>query len=223
MSAFIDTISNWINSMPIGALYALLGIVAFIEGIFPPVPADIVVALGSFLAARRGADLTITAACIVVGSVAGAMVVYSAARRFGAAWLHTRLKRAGIDNLEQRLEVMYSKYGMTALFVSRFLPGLRAVCPPMAGATRVPPIRTAFVFLLASAIWYGAIAWIAFRVGDDWEQMQRSVKHFARQVGIVAAVAAALFAGIVIIVLRRRAARRVAEAVQGKEAGQKES
>ena len=223
MSAFIDTISNWINSMPIGALYALLGIVAFIEGIFPPVPADIVVALGSFLAARRGADLTITAACIVVGSVAGAMVVYSAARRFGAAWLHTRLKRAGIDNLEQRLEVMYSKYGMTALFVSRFLPGLRAVCPPMAGATRVPPIRTAFVFLLASAIWYGAIAWIAFRVGDDWEQMQRSVKHFARQVGIVAAVAAALFAGIVIIVLRRRATRRVAEAVQGKEAGQKES
>ena len=218
MADFLAAISAWLNSLPLGALYALLGVTAFIEGIFPPVPADIVVALGSFLAARRGANLTITAACIVVGSVAGAMVVYAVARQFGAAWLHMRLKKAGIDNLEKRLEVMYSKYGMTALFVSRFLPGLRAVCPPMAGATRIPPVRTALVFFVASAIWYGAIAAIAFRVGDDWDQMQKSVKHFARQVGLVAFFAAALFAVIVLIVVRRRAHARVAEALALEEA-----
>ena len=218
MADFLAAISAWLNSLPLGALYALLGITAFIEGIFPPVPADIVVALGSFLAARRGANLTITAACIVVGSVAGAMVVYAVARQFGAAWLHMRLKKAGIDNLEKRLEVMYSKYGMTALFVSRFLPGLRAVCPPMAGATRIPPVRTALVFFVASAIWYGAIAAIAFRVGDDWDQMQKSVKHFARQVGLVAFFAAALFAAVVLIVVRRRAHARVAEALALEEA-----
>ena len=181
MSAFLDTLQDWVATLPIGGLYAVLGVIAFIEGIFPPVPADVVVALGSFLAARRGASFTATAASIVIGSVAGAMVVYAVARRFGAEWLHERLKKAGIDNLEQRLEVMYSEYGMTALFVSRFLPGLRAVTPPMAGATRIPPIRTTFVFLLASSVWYGAIAWIAFTVGDDWVQMQRMVRRFARQ------------------------------------------
>jgi membrane protein DedA with SNARE-associated domain len=218
MADFLASISRWIDSLPLGALYGLLGLTAFIEGIFPPVPADLVVALGSFLAARRGANLTITAACIVVGSVGGAMVVYGVARRFGAAWLHMRLKRAGIDNLEKRLEVMYSRYGMTALFVSRFLPGLRAVCPPMAGATRVPPVRTAIVFLLASSIWYGMIAAIAFRVGDDWDTMQKSVKHFARQVGLVAFFAAALFGVVVLIVVRRRARERVAQALAIKEA-----
>jgi hypothetical protein len=67
------------------------------------------------------------------------------------------------------------------------------------------------VFLLASSIWYGAIAWIAFRVGDDWVAMQLAVRHFARRVGVVALVAAALFAIIVVIVLRRRAAERLAE------------
>jgi membrane protein DedA with SNARE-associated domain len=218
MTDFLAAISRWIDSLPLGALYALLGITAFIEGIFPPVPADLVVALGSFLAARRGANLAITATCIVVGSVGGAMVVYAVARKFGAAWLHMRLKKAGIDNLEKRLEVMYSRYGMTALFVSRFLPGLRAVCPPMAGATRVPPIRTTVVFLLASGIWYGAIAAIAFRVGDDWDAMQKSVKHFARQVGLVAFFAAALLAVAVLIVVRRRARERLADALAVKEA-----
>ncbi|NBW64736.1 DedA family protein [bacterium] len=213
MNALLDTLQGWIGTLPIGGLYALLGTIAFIEGIFPPLPADVVVALGSFLAARRGASFPLTAASIVVGSVAGAMVVYSVARRYGAVWLHERLKRAGIDNLEQRLEVMYSKYGMTALFVSRFLPGLRAITPPMAGATRIPPVRTALVFLLASAVWYGAISWIAFTVGDDWEQMQRIVRQFARRVGVVAAIAAGLIAIIVMIVLRRRAADKVAAAL----------
>ena len=214
MEALLDALSNWVNGLSIPTLYWLLGTVAFIEGIFPPLPADVVVALGSFIAARRGANFQITAASIVVGSVAGAMVVYAIARRFGAEWLHARLRKAGIDNLEQRLEVMYSRYGMVALFVSRFLPGLRAITPPMAGATRVPPVRTALVFLISSAIWYGAIAWIAFQVGDDWEAMQKSVGRFARQVGLVAAVAAGLIAVIVIIVVRRRASARIADALR---------
>jgi membrane protein DedA with SNARE-associated domain len=209
----LGSIARWLNTIPVGGLYVLLGLAAFVEGIFPPVPADLVVAIGSFLAARRGANLEITAGSIVIGSVAGAMVVYAIARRFGSDWLHMRLRKAGIENLEQRLEHMYSHYGMTALFVSRFLPGLRAITPPMAGATRVPPFRTAFVFLLASGIWYGAIAFIAFRVGDDWDQMQRNVRHFARQVGLVAFFAFSLFALVVLLVLRRRAAQKVADAL----------
>jgi negative regulator of sigma E activity len=75
-------------------------------------------------------------------------------------------------------------------------------------------VRTALVFLLASAIWYGAIAWIAFQVGDDWEAMQKTVRHFARQVGLVAVFAAALIAAIVIIVVRRQAAAKIAEALK---------
>jgi membrane protein DedA with SNARE-associated domain len=211
VATFLDSVSNWVATIPIGALYALLGLAAFIEGIFPPVPADLVVALGSFVAARRGASLPVTAGCIVAGSVGGAMVIYAIVRRFGASWLHARLKKAGIDNVEKRLEMMYSHYGMTALFVSRFLPVFRAVAPPMAGALRIPPLRTAAVFVLASTIWYGAIAWIAFRVGDDWTVMQAAVRHFARRVGVVALVAAALFAIVVFIALRRRAADRLAE------------
>ncbi len=219
MTDLVNAMSGWLASIPLWELYAMLGLMAFIEGIFPPVPADVVVALGSFLAARRGANLFVTSSSIVVGSVAGAMVVYAVARRYGAAWLHAKLKKAGIDNLEQRLEVMYSRYGLTALFVSRFLPGLRAVTPPMAGATRVPPIRTTLVFLAASAIWYGAIAWIAFRVGDDWDAMQRSVRHFARQVGIVAFFAAGIFAALVVVIVRRRASARLAKVIDDATSG----
>ena len=69
------------------------------------------------------------------------------------------------------------------------------------------------------SVWYGAIAWIAFTVGDDWVQMQRMVRRFARQVGVVAAIAAGLIALIAIFVLRRRAAARVAAALERSESG----
>jgi membrane protein DedA with SNARE-associated domain len=218
LSHWLDAIQAWVNALPLAGLYALLGAMAFIEGIFPMVPADAVVAFGSFLAARRGAQLWLTAGSIVAGSVAGAMVVYAVARRYGAAWLHARLRKAGIDNLEQRLEVMYSEYGMMALFISRFLPGLRAVCPPMAGATRIPPVRTALVFLLASGIWYGAIAWIAFRVGGDWDQMQASVRHFANRVGSAALILALVATVVALVVVRRRRAAAAAAAAAAAEA-----
>ena len=187
---------------------------------FLPVPADLVVALGSFLAARRGASLPATAACIVPEASAARWWCTESSAKFGANWLHARLKKAGIDNVEKRLEMMYSHYGMTALFVSRFLPVFRAVAPPMAGAMRIPPVRTAGMFVLASAIWYGAIAWIAFRVGDDWLVMQTAVRHFARRVGVVALVAAMLFAIIVFIVVKRRAAERLAEVLAAEQTGE---
>lgn len=204
MIELLDVLQAWVDGTPLVTLYLLLGIVAFVEGIFPPVPADVVVAFGSFLAARRGADYSLTTLSIVLGSVGGSMTVYAIARRFGSEWLHARLRKAGVENLEQRLEVMYSRYGMTALFVSRFVPGLRALAPPMSGATRIPPIRTAIVFFLASGVWYGAIALIAFRVGDDWEQLQRRIRGFTRGAGLSAVVVALALVLVAAFVIRRR-------------------
>ena len=48
MSGILD----WLETLPVAALYAALAIIAAIENIIPPVPADTVVAFGSFLAAR---------------------------------------------------------------------------------------------------------------------------------------------------------------------------
>jgi hypothetical protein len=47
--------------------------------------------------------------------------------------------------------------------------------------------------------------------------MQVAVRHFARRVGVVALVAAALFAIVVFIAVRRGAAERLAEALAAEE------
>ena len=185
---------DWVNSLDIGTLYVLLGVVAFVESIFPPAPADVVVAFGAFYAARRNAEFWPVVVAIVVGSVLGSLVVYAVARRFGADWMHARLRRFHMLNAEEKLEGLYAHYGLAALFVSRFVPGLRAVVSPMAGAMRVPVLRYTAVTALACTIWYGLIIWIAFRVGSDWETVKASLHVVGLRVGIIAAVAIAVLA-----------------------------
>jgi len=164
-----------------------------VESIFPPAPADVVVAFGAFYAARRGAEFGPVVGAIVLGSVIGSLVVYAVARRYGADWMHAQLRRLHLLNAEEKLEGLYHHYGLAALFVSRFVPGLRAVVSPMAGALRVKVIRYLAVIALACTIWYGLIIWMAFRVGSDWETVKESLHVVGLRIGLTA--------GILIVVL----------------------
>ena len=194
----------WLSGLPPAALYAALAIVAAAENIFPPLPADTVVAFGAFLAARGDATLLGAFLATWIGNVGGAVLVYAAGRRYGTQYAHTWLARFGGGSRESRLESMYARRGIVALFLSRFIPGLRALVPPFAGALRVPAIRATLAIAIASGIWYGIVTLIAYRVGSNWEALQSRL----RDAGLTAALVAGAIATIVIgwfLIKRRRA------------------
>lgn len=182
----MDHLIEYLGRLSPAALYALLGVATFIEGVFPPAPSDVIVAVGAFLAARRGMNLHVTIAVIVGGMTLGATVVYWFARRYGSVWMHGQLKRFGVDTAERRLEALYGRYGLGALFLGRFVPGLRMLVPPVAGMLRVPFLPAIILIFLASLIWYGLIAALAFRVGSDWEVFWVASRRLLRRVGLTA-------------------------------------
>jgi membrane protein DedA with SNARE-associated domain len=193
---------DWLSGLPPFALYAALAVVAASENIFPPLPADSVVAFGAFLAARGHATLVGAFLATWLGNVSGALLVYGLGRRFGTSYAQRWLARFGSEKNEQRLERMYAQRGIAALFLSRFIPGVRALVPPFAGAVRVPVLRAALAIAVASGIWYGIVTWIAYNVGSDWDALQARL----RSAGITAALVAG---GIVVLIaawyiLRRR-------------------
>ena len=199
----MEGVQEWLTSLPPAVLYLVLALVAAVENIFPPIPADTVVAFGAFLAARGHATLFGAFASTLGGNVAGAMGMYAAGRRYGAGRLQRRL---AAGTAAERLEGLYAHYGLIALFVSRFLPGVRALVPPFAGALRIPPWRVFMIFCGASAIWYGAITLIAYRVGADWPTLQAKMHGWQRSFVIAAAIVAVI--GVVAWLIARRRARR---------------
>lgn len=185
----MDSFFAWLNTVPIGTLYLALAVVAAIENVFPPIPADTVVAIGSFLAARGRGSIVAVFLATWAGNVTSAMLMYWLGARYGAARLEQRLLGEKAPGAEQRLSRLYGRYGVMALFASRFVPGVRALVPPFAGALRVPPIRAGLAIASASAIWYGTVSYLGFTIGGNWQRVTQLISDYGR---ILAAVAGTL-------------------------------
>ena len=197
---------SWLEGLQPSTLYAALAVVAAAENVFPPLPADTVVAFGAFLAARGQATLVGAFLATWLGNVGGALLVYALGRRYGVQYAHEWMVRFGGGAGESRLKRMYERRGILALFLSRFIPGLRALVPPFAGALRVPPVHATLAIAIASAIWYGIVTIIAYRVGSDWDALQARL----RSAGVTAALIAGGLAVLAIgwYLIRRRRARQ---------------
>lgn len=201
----MQSLLDWLLTLPAGILYAVLATAAGIENVIPPFPSDVVVAFGSFVAAQGQGTMLGVFLSVWVGNFAGAMLVYALGRRYGAERLERRLAGKHAQTVDTRLRTLFKKYGMPAVFVSRFVPGVRAVVPAFAGALRLSVLWTAAMIATASGIWYGLITVIAFRVGSDWERLRDTVLQYSRAIGIGATVILVLGIGAWVLVRRRHA------------------
>lgn len=199
----MQSLLQWLISLPLGALYPILAFTAALENIFPPFPSDVVVAFGSFVVAQghRGTLFGVFAVTWV-GNVVGAMVVYYLGRRFGAERLERRLAGKHAASVDRRLHALFDRFGIPAVFVSRFVPGVRGIVPAYAGALRLSVLQVLVMIAIASAIWYGLITWLAFRVGADWERLRDTVGQYSTIAAIAAVVV--LASGIVAWLIIRR-------------------
>jgi membrane protein DedA with SNARE-associated domain len=201
----VSGLVDWLTSLPIGALYVAIAIIAAIENFFPPIPADTIVALGAFLAARGQGTALGSLAATWLGNVGGAMVMYALGRRYGADRLERRLLGERGSAAEARIATLYGRYGIAALFLSRFLPGVRAIVPPVAGALRIPVWRAVVAIGLASALWYGLVTYAGFSLGSDWETVLAKLREY----GTIATIVAAFVLAIALVVwwMRSRKSR----------------
>src|ERR1044071_7402178 len=94
---------DWLSALPVVALYAVMFIAAAVENIFPPIPADTIVAFGSFLAARGQGTVVGAFLAVWVGTLAGASIMYAAGRRYGASQVEKRLLKDKGASAEARL------------------------------------------------------------------------------------------------------------------------
>src|SRR5437763_14821002 len=76
----------FLQDLPPGLLYTLIGVLAALENVFPVVPADSAVALGAFLAGRGTLHAGVVFGLTWSANVAGGAAVYWLARRYGRAF-----------------------------------------------------------------------------------------------------------------------------------------
>jgi membrane protein DedA with SNARE-associated domain len=190
----LQSIFDWLLTLPQSTLLPVMALLAAVENIFPPIPADALIALGAFIAARNGESPIPAFLTVLLGNVAGAMAMYAVGRRFGADWTEKKFRLKHKESAESALASWYSRYGLLSLAVGRFIPGIRAVVAPFAGALRASFFGTMVAITVASGTWYGLVTWIAFRAGSNWEDLVGNVGKIGGWAAVVAAALGALLA-----------------------------
>jgi membrane protein DedA with SNARE-associated domain len=184
----VNGLLAWLTSLPEPLLYGAIALAAFAENVFPPLPADTVIALGAFVAARGNGTAPGVWSATMVGNVGGALLMYGLGYRYGLPWLMTRFPSVVSPSAADRFAERFKTQGMLAVVVSRFLPAVRAVVPPVAGALGISAARAAIAMALASGVWYGLICVLAFRAGANAEAMLARIAAQQRVIGLVAVV-----------------------------------
>ncbi len=195
MGGLIDRLIAWMEGLPEALVYVVIGLMAGLENIFPPVPADVVALTGGFLAGRGVTDPILSFLVVWICNVGTALGMYWVGRRYGTSFFSGRIGRMILQPGQMsRLSALYSRHGGKVIFFSRYLPGFRAVVPIFAGTSGMGFLRAAFPIALASGLWYGLIVYLGATAGRNWEKIRASVEASGRWLGIAAAILFAILA-----------------------------
>jgi membrane protein DedA with SNARE-associated domain len=195
-----------LQQLPPLTFYALIGSLAALENVFPPVPADTAVAAGAVLSV--GGRVTAWGVFLTTwfANVGSAAAVYGGARTVGRDFFRGPIGRRLLRREQlARLERLYARHGAWAIFLSRFIPGLRAVVAPFAGVADLGWVRALMPVALASALWYGGLTLAAVTTARNVDEIGHLIAAVNRGILVVAVVA--LGGGALWWWLRRRTRR----------------
>jgi membrane protein DedA with SNARE-associated domain len=191
----LDRVLDALIALPLVPTYLVLMVLSAVENIFPPVPADTAVALGAFLARRGEISVVPLAALCWFANTVSAAGMYAFARTHGPGFFREGWgRRIMPPGVLASLEEAYGRWGTAGIFLSRFLPGVRAAVTPFAGVAGLGPMRALVPAAVASAIWYAILAIVGYAVAENWDAVKALVADANRVLGIAAVVLTAVAA-----------------------------
>jgi membrane protein DedA with SNARE-associated domain len=181
----------WMEGLSPLWAYAVVLVIAYGENVVPPIPGDMVVVFGGYLAGRGTLSLPVVVVLATVGGALGFMTVYAVGRRLGVrvrdparrpGWL----PQDGLDRAERWLD----RYGYGVVAANRFLSGARSVISLAVGVAQMDVGRTALWCTVSAAVWTGLITYAGYAVGENWQLVRGYLEAYGRTVASVLVVLA---------------------------------
>lgn len=165
-----------------------LGAAAMIEYLFPPFPGDTITLFGAVLITAYGWSFGAVLGVVMLGSVAGSMLVF----RLGDRLRHRRVDGpdgwATLAWLVQR----FRRHGAVWLVLNRFLPGIRSLFFVAAGMAGMRARAVLFYGALSSLLWNLGLIALGAALGANFDTLLGWVRTYNLGVWTVLGVIAGL-------------------------------
>ena len=160
---------DWMTAIPPLWAYAVILAIAYGENVLPPIPGDLIVVFGGYLAGIGRLHLGLVIVLATVGGAVGFMTMYALGRRIGdAVFDPERLRWLPKKQIGKARDWLH-RWGYGVVAANRFLSGARSVIALTVGMARMSAWRTAIFATVSAAVWCALICYAGFEVGENWE------------------------------------------------------
>ncbi len=191
--------------------YGLITVGMFLENLFPPIPAELIMPLGGFLAHKGQLQIGFVIFSGLLGTVLGAWFWYGIGRCINEERLEHLIGRHGrwlgvtSESLRQSRR-WFNRHGAAVVFWGRLVPGVRTFISVPAGIELMPQVPFLGWTTAGSSILVVILALAGQSLGENYGTVLRWMEPISAvllQVVLLSTLALALF-----VLLRRRSRSR---------------
>ena len=174
-----------------------------------PVPEETILALSGYLVWRGKLRLALVLAVGILSAAVGDNLGYWIGRKYGRGPIERYGRRVLVA--PEQLDSVWrfvTRYGSFGVIAARFIPGLRSLAGPLAGAAGLPPLPFLVANLLGAALYVPFAVGIGYAIGYGLGEYVERVRHIVGEVEHIVLIAATIFALAFLAWRALRAARR---------------
>jgi membrane protein DedA with SNARE-associated domain/rhodanese-related sulfurtransferase len=168
----------------------------FANQICLPVPSVVFLIAAGALSAHGRMSASIVVFLGVLGCLAADGIGFWLGRKWGSKAMRLVCRfspdpRSSSKNAREK----FHRYGLSVLCLSKFIPGLDAVMPPLSGAEGVSLLGFLALDAVGSLLWSGAYVGLGYLFSNELDAVIRWAQHFGTALGIVIGIPIGFYAG----------------------------
>lgn len=186
----VDWITNTMQSLG----YVGIGLLMFLENLFPPIPSELIMPLAGFTVAKGNMNFVLAVTAGVLGTMLGALPWYYVGKLVGEENLKRLANKygkwIGLSSKDiDKADNWFDKHGGKAVFFCRLVPGVRTLISLPAGISGMPLLPFLIYSTLGTTLWVGFLTYAGYALGDNYELVEQYLGPVSKIVFVVLVVA----------------------------------
>jgi membrane protein DedA with SNARE-associated domain len=189
-----EWITNTMNSLG----YLGIGLLMFLENLFPPIPSELIMPLAGYTATFPNTQIQVIPAIVagVIGTILGAIPWYYAGLLLGQQRLQLLASRYGKwigisgEDIEKSTN-WFQKHGSKAVLFGRLVPGIRTLISIPAGVSKMPVVPFFIYSTIGTIAWVTLLTYAGYFLGKNYKLVEDYIDVITKVVvfGVLLAIA----------------------------------
>ncbi len=177
----------------------LLGVIAFVETLFPPFPGDVLYIALSGLGFSRDIPALLLLFPGFLGCMASTFILDSMGRSSKLEKLEALVIKASGKNGFERARKLLSKHGSWILIFSRFIPGIRSLLVVVAASSGMKKSSVITYSSISVVFWYALMVGAGYVLGAELDKATDFMGELTALL-LMAILAAVLIGGAILLI-----------------------